>query len=278
MNLPFFGQKWKHPDPKIRLEAIARLNDAAALVEMAESDQVRDIRLAAVRRLTDSDLLVHLAKGRSDIAIEALDRIADQPDILEIARQAESPEVRARAVTRVEDLQAIQRISTQDTNPMVRSVARARLTGPNTIRRLIETVLTKMAIVAEGGTDGGTRLQANLNGVCEALVGDSRFRIHGLLGHVADHTGGAEAAAPSASVETVISGATVLELVGNQNPDHTADDAFRISSYYHIEIRRTGEDAFEVFVQQRESVAPFPVPGSSGSASGKSRSVFGGWV
>jgi hypothetical protein len=278
MNLPFFGQKWKHPDPQIRLEAVARLNDAAALVEMAGSDQVRDIRLAAVRRLTDSDLLVHLAKGRSDIATDALDRISDQQDILEIARQAESPEVRARAVTRVEDLQAIQRISTQDTNPVVRRMARARLTGPNTVRRLIETVLTQMAIVAEAGTDCDPRLRANLDGVCDALVADSRFRIHGLIGAVADHSGGAEAAAPSASVEAVISGATVLELLGNQNPDHAAEDTYRISSYYHIEIRRTGEDAFEVFVQQRESVAPFPVAGSSGSASGKSRSVFGGWV
>src|SRR5687767_1308530 len=106
MKLPFFGPKWKHADPDVRLEAVARLNDVAALVTIAEADQVRDIRFAAVQRLTDSDSLVHLAKGRSDIAPDALDRVTDQRRVLEIARGAESPEVRARAVTRVADLQA----------------------------------------------------------------------------------------------------------------------------------------------------------------------------
>ena len=272
MKLPFFGPKWKHADPSIRLEAVGRLGEVAALVALAEADPIRDIRLAAVRRLTDLDSLVHLAKGRSDIAPEALDRITDQQRVLEIARGAESPDVRARAVARVDDLEAIQRISTQDTNPTVRRVARARLAGPNTVRRLLKTVLTKLAIVADGGTGSATRLQANLDGVCDALVGDSRFRIHGLMGQVAEHPGVVGAIAPpasSASVETVISGATVLELVGNQNPDHTAGGAYRLTSYYHIQIHRTGEDAFEVLVQQRESVAPFATPGSSGLASGR---------
>ena len=272
MKLPFFAPKWKHADPRIRLEAVTRLSDGAALVEVAESDQVREIRLAAVQRISDADALVQLARSKNDIATDALDRIAGQALILEVARRAETPEVRARAVTRLEDLQAIQRISTQDTNPMVRRVARARLAGPNTVRRLLQTVLKKMAIVPPGGADSGTRLQANLDGVCDALVADSRFRIHGLMGHVAEYPGVVGAAAPvpepSASMETVISGASVLELVANQNPDHTAGGAYRLSSYYHIAIHRTGEDAFEVHVQQRESVAPFATPGSSGLASG----------
>ncbi len=265
MKLPWFGPpKWQDPDPAVRLEAVRRLSDQAVLAEVATTDPAREVRLAAVAQLSDPERLASIALGATDENVDALARLTTEAQIVRVARTAVSTEVRCRAVARIDDRQILQRISGEDTEPIVRKQARVRLAAANPFRELLKTALNRLP-VAPPLAPPAAKVYGSVDGVCDTLVGDNRFRVHGIVGHVNEPVTASPTSARQAStLEAVVSGATVLELLGNKSPEAAgADDSLNLSSYYHIEIRRTGESDFELKVTERESRAPFRGGGSN---------------
>ena len=248
----FFGRpKWKNPDPQIRLQAVARLNDDAVLAELALTDENAEVRRAAAQRISDEERLAELAQENTDVNLAALDRLKEQRLIVQVARRAESADVRCRAVGRIEDPLIVQRISAEDTCPTVRRLAKARLVGPNNMWLFLKAVLTKLEVAQLKALETAENC-ADLDGICDTLAKDSRFHIHGVVGEVIPPTEPKQA--------------TVVELLANSVDDPETTDTLKLSSYYHIEIRRTGENAFGLKVNQRESTPPFAVTSATSAS------------
>lgn len=231
--------KWNHPDPKVRGEAVALLDDDEILGVIARNDAEPEIRRIAVERISDPELLAEIACEKGATNLVALERLQDQRLIARVARRAESAEVRCRAVTRVQDELVVQRISAEDTNPMVRRQAKARLAGPNNTWLFLKAVLSKLE-VAELKARNAAEVCADLDGICDRLASDARFQVHGFVAEPEQRP-------------------TVVELLANNAQDPAVKETLKLSSYYHIEIRRTGENAFDLKVNERESRSPFAV-------------------
>jgi hypothetical protein len=103
-------------DPEIRVAAVARLADQAALRHCALHDRAIDVRVQAVRRIEDEDMLAEIergARGRDKtVARLAAGRLADirtgrartaecEQLLAQLASLAESPELDAEALHRV---------------------------------------------------------------------------------------------------------------------------------------------------------------------------------
>lgn len=245
MNLSFLVRpKWKDPDPAVRVAAVARLKDEDVLFEIAQHDTDCGVRTAALQRISDPHCLADIALGKSEMALPALDRLQDQDLLARVAERAESPEVRGRAVLRVRDPRVVHRIATQDTNAAVRTQARMRIAGPDSLRHFLKSVLTRLEVARERA-GAAAEFCANLDGVCDALAADPRFRVRGVVGDIRESNGGA---APSPESSTV-------ELLGDPEGG-TEGDATRSSSYYRIAVCRTGEDAFDLNVKRCQAPPP----------------------
>ncbi len=83
----------------VRREALDRINDARALADVARSNAPADLRAAAIERIDDGELLRAIAidDTHKDVAMAALVRIADAAALEAVAHKAKVKAVRARA-------------------------------------------------------------------------------------------------------------------------------------------------------------------------------------
>jgi hypothetical protein len=103
-----FRPRWRHSDPRVRLEAVRSLADQPILSEIASTDPSMRVALAAVVRITDQASLAKIATLAirwSSVRIEALKRVADQALLVKVASNdwETSQEVRIAAATCLTD-------------------------------------------------------------------------------------------------------------------------------------------------------------------------------
>ncbi len=103
--LDFFRPKWRHPDAKIRLAAVRKIEDQALLAKIAAEDVHLEVREAAVERLTDQALLAKIAAGdKGDRArMAAVERVFVQSLLEKIVVQGIDGDVRNFAAKRLTD-------------------------------------------------------------------------------------------------------------------------------------------------------------------------------
>jgi len=109
------------PLPEARIAAIARLEDAAALSEIAASDAPAAVRTAAVNRQAA------LAKQLLEARVRALGEIQDQGELQRVATTSPEPELRRGATLRLAERDALRRILAEDAAETVRIAAIERL-------------------------------------------------------------------------------------------------------------------------------------------------------
>jgi hypothetical protein len=123
------------------------------------------------------------------------------------------------------------------------------------LREFLRTVLASLQVPPVPSPSAGDTV-TDLDGVCDALANERRFRIQGVLGEVKQPGAtplGFLTRSPIVSRfgadRTLGAGRSTLQLLGSKIPDAT--DAGRVSSYFYIEIRRMAENAFDVSVKER---------------------------
>ena len=155
--------RWKHTDPSVRAAAVYELgpDEAEALHALAREDAEPRVRRAAVTRIDDPSVLADIAKTDpdEDVRAEAIRGIAgiaaetdDLPQALDavrqlialsrskeivlVARDSSSADVRAGVVDLVEDQKILSSISRHSRDGATRLRALARLTDHDEIRNV----------------------------------------------------------------------------------------------------------------------------------------------
>jgi hypothetical protein len=100
-----FKPKWKHSDRIVRLQAVERLDDQAALAFVCQNDVDQLVRMAAVKRVTDPNVWVRLASYDEDLQVRmtAVMQLTDQILLAEVAKRSLHQEVRLSALYRLTD-------------------------------------------------------------------------------------------------------------------------------------------------------------------------------
>ncbi len=248
-----FRAKWKHPDPAVRAEAVARLRDQSQLLSIAEEDADESVRLAAVRQLTNEDALATIAERNSPLAIPALERMTDRTLIARVAQAAELDGVRELAVERIEDGVTLHRIATSDTDARVRMKARSRRAGPDQMRDFIRTELAKLPSSPCPNVLAADK-EGSLDDVCRALIADARFRINGWLdqdvpGLATVRELNAARPAPTPSAPASLDRARFLAF--KRSASGEAEEAAQTNSFFEITIWRTAADHYRCIVSEK---------------------------
>jgi hypothetical protein len=119
-------RKHTHPDPAVRLPAVAKLRDPDLLVEIACADDSPRVRLTAVSRLSDDQHLEKVARSASalDVRLVAVERIFAQGVIAGLLKSPENLELIGMCFSRITDRRIIESIA-QDASysPVVRRMA-----------------------------------------------------------------------------------------------------------------------------------------------------------
>jgi hypothetical protein len=103
--LDFLKPKSRHPDPRVRLEALAALSDQQQLAAMACRDDSPRVRLAAVGRLQDDRWLATVAKDGSaiDARLAAVEKIGSQDVLADIIKTRKNYELMCACFARITD-------------------------------------------------------------------------------------------------------------------------------------------------------------------------------
>ncbi len=113
-------------DPRIRLEAVEKLTDEDALVNVACKDDSPRVRLVAVSRIKSDDKLEAVVKNAKelDVRLVAVERISSQERIAEIVREKENLELIGMCFSRITDRGIIESIAEDTTcSPVARRLA-----------------------------------------------------------------------------------------------------------------------------------------------------------
>lgn len=99
-----------HPDPGVRLKAIAKLTDPNTLVEVACTDESPRVRLTAVSRINDDHYLERIAQEASslDVRLVAVERIFSQRVVADLLRKPENLELIGMCFSRITDRRIIE--------------------------------------------------------------------------------------------------------------------------------------------------------------------------
>jgi hypothetical protein len=140
--------RWRHPDPAVRLAAVADLDDAAHLMAIAREDTDAAVRRAAVRRLADAGFLASVARedpdervreaaaagllelaleGETDESAAAVEGLTDPRHLAQVARQARHAGARLRALERLTDPRALGSVARHAGDPDIARRALAAL-------------------------------------------------------------------------------------------------------------------------------------------------------
>jgi len=115
-----------HPNPKVRMVALEKLDDPALLVEVACNDDSPRVRLTAVSRLNDDLHLEKVARQAEslDVRLVAVERIFSQGVIADLLKAPEDVELIGMCFSRISDRRIIESIAEDpDYSPTVRRMA-----------------------------------------------------------------------------------------------------------------------------------------------------------
>jgi hypothetical protein len=171
--LDFLRPKLQHPDPRVRLQALAGLDDHRTLLELARRDDSPRVRLAAVARLEDDALLAEVARDAValDVRLAAVERIADQRLLAEIIKSRRNYELMVACFARITDRELLQEIAQDPAyNPAARRMAVEQFAD--------ESYLADITPVEEA--DGGRKSEEAVDAIL-AIYGD--VRVVRALGH-----------------------------------------------------------------------------------------------
>jgi len=176
----YVTKEWR----SVKLAAVSRLTDQAALADIAKTDIDRDVRAAALVKLSDQRILADLAKdtGFSDNAYSLLvGNLTDQALLAEVVRSATNFTARQQAIGKLTDQRLLAEYASSDKDVFVRLAAAKRLTdhalaqrifadlasnehvGPDAIEYLTDQVL--LADIAR--TSGGLRRRAAVSALTD---------------------------------------------------------------------------------------------------------------
>jgi hypothetical protein len=164
--LDVFRPRLRHPDPRVRLEAVAGLTDQSVLAAVARQDDSPRVRLAAVAKVEDDNLLAEIAsQGNAlDARLAAVERIASEAILAEIIRTRRNYELMCACFARITDRDLLQTIAQSTAyNPAARRMAVEQFAD--------ESYLADVARAAGlADTDGVTDLSgaAGAGGLAEA--------------------------------------------------------------------------------------------------------------
>ena len=154
-----FRPSWKHKNPGKRLSAISKLTSLKILQNLIIADenyQVRqtamlryrelfpkhwskwdlDKKLTACSELNDPILLSEVAEQEMGLQIKQ----TATSRLLLIAEEAYDPELREMAVRQIENQRALFQIALRDSDVKVRQSAASRVTAPDFLTKLVETL------------------------------------------------------------------------------------------------------------------------------------------
>jgi len=179
--------RWKHADPAVRVAAVYEFgpDDTEALHAVAHEDAEARVRRAAVSRIDDVSVLAEVARtdpdddvraeavrglagigAEADDAAQAVDAVAQllalgrTKELVLVARDSSSVEVRAAIVDRLEDQRALAAISRQARDGATRLAALARLTDSGEILAVaLKAEHTDVAVAALERTVDAEALQ-----------------------------------------------------------------------------------------------------------------------
>jgi hypothetical protein len=102
-----------HPDPSVRLKALAKLTDPNTLVAVACSDESPRVRLTAVSKLNDDHYLERIAQEAPylDVRLVAVERIFSQRVVADLLRSPENIELIGMCFSRISDRRIIESIA-----------------------------------------------------------------------------------------------------------------------------------------------------------------------
>jgi len=115
-----------HPNPKVRLEALEKLDDPEVVAEVACSDDSPRVRLTAVSLLTDDMHLEKVARDAEslDVRLVAVERLFSQGTIADLLKSPEEIELIGMCFSRITDRRIIESIAQDpDYSPTVRRMA-----------------------------------------------------------------------------------------------------------------------------------------------------------
>jgi hypothetical protein len=115
-----------HPNPKVRMAAVEKLEDPDVLVELACADDSPRVRLTAVLRIDDDQHLEKIAREGEhlDARLVAVERVFSQRVLADLLRAPENLELIGMCFSRITDRRIIESIA-EDTaySPAVRRMA-----------------------------------------------------------------------------------------------------------------------------------------------------------
>src|SRR6185503_7161925 len=180
--------RWKHADPTVRVAAVYELgpDESDALHAIAREDAEARVRRAAVTRIDEADVLGEIAKtdpdeevraeavrGLAGIAAEADDpaqaidavqrllALGRTKEIVLVARDSSSADVRAAVVDLLEDQKALAAISRHAQDSSTRLRALGRLTDPEEVLNVaLKAEHTDAAVAALEAITGDEGLAA----------------------------------------------------------------------------------------------------------------------
>jgi len=121
-----FRKDHHHDDPRVRLEAVAALDDQDALVEVACGDDSPRVRMAAVARVEGDERLAVIAKDavELDVRLAAVERIESERLLAEIIKARKNYQLMGACFARITDRGVLESIA-QDPgyNPTARRIA-----------------------------------------------------------------------------------------------------------------------------------------------------------
>lgn len=115
-----------HPDPRVRMAAVEKVEDVDQLVEIACKDESPRVRLTAVARVDDDRHLEDIARHADalDARLVAVERIFAQGVIAELLKSPENLELIGMCFSRITDKRIIESMAQDpDYSPAVRRMA-----------------------------------------------------------------------------------------------------------------------------------------------------------
>ncbi|MBW1806799.1 MAG: hypothetical protein JRJ19_01850 [Deltaproteobacteria bacterium] len=155
----------RHSDPRVRLEAVAKLVNQDELVKVACGDDSPRVRLAAAARVEGDAALAEIAKQATelDVRLAVVERISSQQLLADIIKTRKNFQLMGACFSRITDKGILESIA-EDTgyNPTARRIAVEQFAD--------ESYLSDMDQAAEKPDDPGGK-ELDIDGLCRTYGG-----------------------------------------------------------------------------------------------------------
>lgn len=154
----FFKPKWQHQNPQVRLGALAEISDSSILTRLVNEDSDAKVRLAALSKISDKNQLKDLRQHK-DSAVqkqatqqllsqllrdkESLAGITDKEDLLLIAAQADSEQLRSEAINSIQDQQELINLALTSPSARLRHAATEKVEGQDNLQKILQAAKGK---------------------------------------------------------------------------------------------------------------------------------------